>query len=71
MMDTKQLDDRVGMKIPHLKNNVMNFLRVVDLAPDDRNLLRQMGYGELLGDPTSAARGPESRKEQYNLELEA
>ena len=63
MMDTRQLDDRVGLKVPHLKHGVMNFLKVVDLNPDDKNLLRQMGYGELLGDPTTAARSIENKKE--------
>ena len=38
-MDTRQLDDRLGFKVPHLKHGVMNLLRVVDLNEDDKMTL--------------------------------
>lgn len=35
MLQTKQFDNLMGPKVPHLKSGVMNLLKVVDIPQED------------------------------------
>lgn len=35
MLQTKQFDNLMGPKVPHLKSGVMNLLKVVDIPRED------------------------------------
>ena len=35
MLQTRQFDNLMGPKVPHVKQGVMNLLKVVDLPPED------------------------------------
>ena len=71
MMRTQTFDNMMGPKVPHLKSGMLNLLKVVDLPPQDKAELIQMGYGELLKDPMSQARTDGAQKDRLNMQLEA
>jgi hypothetical protein len=48
MLNTRSFENLSGgQKIPHLKQGVMNLLRVVDIPEQDRLELFKMGFGDL------------------------
>lgn len=48
MLQTKQFDNLMGPKVPHIKQGVMNLLKVIDLPAEDQATLVKMGFGSLL-----------------------
>ena len=55
-MQTRRFDNLMGLKVPHLKHGVMNLLKVVDLSPEDQLELINMGYGDILRNPSAQMR---------------
>ena len=51
MLQTKQFDNLMGPKVPHLKHGVMNLLKVIDIPQDQQIELIKLGYGDLLRKP--------------------
>lgn len=52
MLQTRSFDNIVGQKVPHLKNGVLNLLKVVDLPMEDRAELMRLGFGDILMNPS-------------------
>ena len=48
MLQTRQFDSMVGPKVPHMKNGVMNLLKVVDVPQEEIADLAKLGLGDLL-----------------------
>lgn len=48
MLQTRQFDNLMGQKVPHLKQGVLNLLKVIDLPQEDQAQLVKMGFGDLL-----------------------
>lgn len=49
MVQTKSFDSLSGgPRIPHLKNNVMNLLKCVDMSEEDQIQLTKIGFGNLI-----------------------
>jgi len=71
MMQERRFDNLMGLKVPHLKQGVMNLLSVVDLPYEDRVELMKIGYGDILRNPTVAIQGQDSQKDQLDLQVEA
>ena len=48
MMQTRQFDNLMGPKVPHLRDGVLNLLKVVDLPLEDQINFIKMGYGDIM-----------------------
>jgi len=48
MLQNKQFDSMAGPKVPHMKNGVMNMLKVVDVPKEELADLAKHGLGDLL-----------------------
>lgn len=70
MLQTRSFDNIVGQKVPHLKNGVLNLLKVVDLPMEDRAELMRLGFGDLLMNP-SVKPNQDPKKTKYDLKFEA
>jgi hypothetical protein len=66
MMQTRQFDNLMGPKVPHLKQGVMNLLKVVDLSNEDQATLVKLGFGDLL----TKAGTSNKPVDKINLDLE-
>lgn len=64
MLQTRQFDSFAGPKVQHMKNGVMNLLKVVDVPKEELADLAKHGLGDLL-------RGQAALKEEaINMETE-
>jgi len=57
----------MGPKVPHLKQGVLNLLKVIDLPQEEQAALVKMGFGDLL----QKAGGSQKPVDNIKLELEA
>lgn len=69
MMQTHSFDTTSGPKVPHLKGDILNMLKVVDLPMEDKIKLFQMGFEDLMSNPT-VMNDQAVLKDAYDLDKE-
>jgi len=60
----------MGPKVPHLRDGVMNLLKVVDLPTEDQIGLIKMGFGDILQQPGTQTNSQGVEKERLDLRHE-